>query len=149
MLNIFKLHISSRWFRKAEVKHQTKLQEEIPAWGKIDEEDILDRVNKKRKGIYLSLSFVASSLAVGVGCAELVNNYYQLSAIEIRWLRLFSIGVVAWAVLSRLGYESETFKGLTLLEVTSLRSFKVFYLLAVTLAALCLFLEPVALSAKC
>lgn len=143
MLNIFKLHISSRWFSKAEVRHQGELKKTMLAWGDIDEEEILQRVRKKRKGIFISLALVLFSLATGVFSAELICRHYELSLIQIRWLRMGAIGLVGWAVLARLGYESETMKGVTLLELTSLNSFKLFYLLALYLAALCLFLYPI------
>ena len=53
-----------------------------------------------------------------------------------------SLAIVAWAILGRLGYETETISGLTLLEVTSLSGFKLTYGLGVFLASLALFLEP-------
>lgn len=143
MLNILKIHVSSCWFKNAEVKYQKELQKTVPAWGDIDEEEILRRVKTKRKGIYISLFLVLVSLGLGVLSAELVNKYFELTISQIRWLRLGSIALIAWAVLARLGYETETFKGLTLLEITSLNSFKVFYVLALYLAALCLFLYPI------
>ena len=137
------MHVSSRWFSKAEIKHQEELKKVMPAWGDINEDEILNRVNKKRKGIFISLTLVLFSLAAGIFSAEFISRYCELSLIQIRWLRIGAIGLVGWAVLARLGYETETMKGLTLLELTSLSSFKLFYLLALYLAALCLFLYPI------
>mgnify|MGYP000870256121 CR=1 FL=1 len=142
MLDGFKLYISPCWFLKAEMRHQKRLQAEYPAWGKINEGEILERVTKKRNGVYLSFLLVLSCLILGVFTAYFINCYVHVSSLAIRCLQLTSVGIIAWAVLSRLGYESETMKGLTLLEISSLNSFKVLYLFAIYLAAICLFLVP-------
>lgn len=143
MLNTIRLLISTNWFRKSEIRHQEQLKQTTPAWGEIDEQDISERVNKKRMGMLVALILVSSSLAAGVLVALYINSEYPLSTTSVQWLRLVSLGIVAWAVLGRLGYETETLKGLTLLEITSIRSFKLFYIIGLFLSAACLFVDPV------
>lgn len=94
-------------------------------------------------GMLVALILVSSSLAAGVLVALYINSEYPLSTTSVQWLRLVSLGIVAWAVLGRLGYETETLKGLTLLEITSIRSFKLFYIIGLFLSAACLFVDPV------
>lgn len=143
MLNTIKLLISTNWFRKAEVRHQQRLKETTPAWGEIDEQDISKRVDKKRMGMLVAFVLVSASLAAGVLVALYINSKCPMSTVSVQSLRLVSLGIVAWAVLGRLGYETETLKGLTLLEITSMRSFKLFYVFGLFLTSVCLFVDPV------
>jgi len=61
---------------------------------------------------------------------------------SIRLVRLAAMIIIAWSVLSRLGYETTTMDGKTLLETTSLGTFRFFYLIALFVATASLFLLP-------
>jgi hypothetical protein len=99
------------------------------------------RIAKKRKGLLISFVVVAVLVLSGFAGATVVNYICPLSMTTIRWLRVASVIVIAWAVLGRIGYETETYSQETLLEVASVKAFKQFYGLGVFLAAFALFLE--------
>ncbi len=100
------------------------------------------RIAKKRKGLLISLIVVALLAVAGFCAALLVNRYTPISPLGVRLIRLASVVVIAWAVLSRIGYETESWGGEMLLEITSAKAFKQFYGLGVFLATFSLFLEP-------
>ena len=99
------------------------------------------RVYKKRVGFLVSFMVVLFVVSLGFGAAAVTNRYIELQPSVVLMIRVFSISIVAWSVLSRLGYESETWKGQTLLEKTSLFSFKFFYCLGLFLAVWSLLIE--------
>lgn len=104
-------------------------------------EEAEKRINKKRAGFIVSFLVVFVVVSLGFGAATLTNYYTNLPASVVLIIRVISISIVAWSVLSRLGYESETWKGQTLLERTSLFSFKFFYCLGLFLAVWSLLIE--------
>ena len=82
------------------------------------------RIGKKRKGLIISFLVVAVLVVLGFFTAVLVNRYFPLSPLPVHILRVGSFALIAWAVLGRLGYESESIRGNTLLEITSEKAFK-------------------------
>ena len=145
LINSIKLLVSKNIFLKAELK---RVQEKIDAgenWTAVDEfrPESRKRIEKKRKGLVISFLVVAFLVIGGALTAELINNYLEFSLYNIRIFRAVSITIVAWAVLSRIGYESPTGGGETLLELTSESLFKILYGLGIYLAGIALFLEYV------
>ena len=55
-----------------------------------------------------------------------------------------AMAVVAWSVLGRIGYETETISGLTLLESTSEFGFQFTYALGIYFVAFAVFIAPTA-----
>ena len=98
------------------------------------------RVAKKRKGVLISLAITLGVCITAVLTAKLLNLFIHVGEQWITILRILSGVIIAWSVLSRLGYDVETYKGETLLEQSSLFMFKLFYLLALYLVVVSLFL---------
>ena len=130
-------------FREAEVEHIRALNAKGRVMGDPDEfrPEAEIRIAKKRKGMGTSFLIVTVLVILGFAAATIVNRAYPLPVVVVRWLRPSSVIVIAWSVLSRIGYETETWSKETLLEVTSLIAFKQFYGLGVFLATFALFLE--------
>jgi len=86
------------------------------------------RVAQKRKGVLKSFAGTLGVCVIAALTAKFLNLFFAFGEVWIMSLRILSIAVIAWAVLSRLGYDVETWNGETLLEKTSLSMFKLFYL---------------------
>ena len=98
------------------------------------------RVAKKRKGVLISLVMTLGVCITAVLTAKFLNLLIHLGEQWITSLRILSGVIIAWSVLSRLGYDVETFRGETILEQTSLSMFKLFYLIGLYLVVVSLFL---------
>lgn len=97
------------------------------------------RVAQKRKGILKSLAGTLGVCVTAILTAKFLNVFFLFGDVWVTSSRILSIAILAWAVLSRLGYDVETWKGETLLEKTSLSMFKLFYLIGLFLM-ICSFL---------
>lgn len=139
VLRTLQLLFLPKAFREAEVEHVRALNAQGRVMGDPDtfRPEAEKRIQKKRTGLGVSFLVVAGLVITGFLGALLVNYAHPLSVAAIRWIRVASLIVIAWAVLGRLGYETETYKGETLLEITSMKVFK----LGVFLATFALFLE--------
>lgn len=102
--------------------------------------DVEARIKKKRRGFLISFFIVLLIIVSSYLTAQVMNQYIQLSLHSIITIRLLSLSLVAWSVLSRLGYETETYKGQTLLEKTSLFAFKLFYCIGLFFAVFSMYL---------
>jgi hypothetical protein len=91
-----------------------------------------------------SFIIVLASVVLGYITAVTINHHWTQSIETIRVVRVIATILIAWSVLSRLGYEVTTMDGDTLLEKTNLETFKFFYIIAIFVATTSLFLEPVA-----
>src|SRR6266702_6344904 len=131
-------------FLDSEVEHLRALNQASRVMGDPDQfrPEAERRVAKKRKGLLISVILVSFLAAAGFCAALLANRYLPMSLFGVRLIRLGSVVIIAWAVLSRIGYETESIRGETLLEITSAKAFKQFYGLGVFLATFSLFLEP-------
>jgi hypothetical protein len=129
--------------REAEVEHIRALNAKGRVMGDPDafRPEAEKRIAKKRKGLFFSFLIVAALVLIGFAAATVVNRAYPLPIVAIRLLRVASVIVIAWAVLGRIGYETETYSGETLLEIASVEAFKQLYGLGVLLATFALFLE--------
>jgi hypothetical protein len=131
-------------FRESEVERLRALNQAGRVMGDPDRfrPEAERRIAKKRKGLLISLILVALLAAAGFCAALLTNRYIPISLLGVRLIRLGSVVIIAWTVLSRIGYETESISGETLWEITSAKAFKHFYGLGVFLATFSLFLEP-------
>jgi len=116
--SIILLLFSSSAFAKAENIHSG-----------VELEDAKQRATNKQTAYSSSLFYVASVIFLGIITAEIINKYIHVSFETLRVLRVISIFIISWAVLSRLGYETNTFKSSTLLEIASKDSYKLSYLI--------------------
>lgn len=130
-------------FRESEVEHVRKLNAAGRVYGDPDmfRPEAEKRIAKKRQGLLRSFLVVGILALVGFVTAILVNDHYPLSLVAVRLIRLASIVIIAWAVLGRIGYETPTMGGETLLEITSANAFKQMYGLGVLLGTFALFLD--------
>ena len=145
--NVLKVLFAPRSFADAEIKDaKKKIAEEGAAYGDLDEfhSVTLARIGKKRRGMLISLIWVSLTVLLGYFSAIFINHYLPIDLWSIRLVRLAATILIAWSVLSRLGYETPTMDGTTLLERTSVDTFKFSYLIAVFIATVSLFLEPAA-----
>lgn len=143
--NILKMLLSPNSFADAEIKDaKKKITDEGANYGDLDKfrSQTLERVAIKRRGMLISFVWVAVIVFLGYSSAFLLNHHLSLDMWIIRLVRLAATILIAWSVLSRLGYEITTMDGTTLLEKTNLDTFKFFYLIAIFIATVSLFLEP-------
>ena len=138
------LIFNKKQFHTMECIHVKELREKQNEYvpGKEESEELLDRINKKRKKLIKSLVWVCFLVALGSLLANYINISAPLSWFTIRVIRSISIVLIAWSVFSRL-QDIETMKGITLLETTNLYLYKWFYSFGVFLASFSLFLEGV------
>lgn len=127
---VFKLLLFPSSFTDDSVEHDTEEGTDKDEYHK----KINNRIRKKRLGFLVAFAVVLIVVALGSGAAALTNHFIILPDRVILIARVVSISIVAWSVLSRLGYDTETWKGQTLLEKTSLFSFKFFYCLGLFFA---------------
>lgn len=145
IINSIKLLFFPKAFARAEIKEsERRVTDDNANFGEMEEryEETLKRVSKKRKGIFRSLLFVTSAVIPAFLLAQYANSSFNITTDYLRYVRLLAVIVVGWAVLGRIGYETQTMDGNTLLEKTSESTFKIFYLLGIFLTTVALFLEP-------
>lgn len=147
LLRTIQLLFLKTTFLNAEISHIRALNAIGRVMGDPDEFrlEAKKRIAKKRKGLLLSFLVIVGLVLTGFSAATAFNYICPLPATAVLWLRVASIIVIAWAVLGRIGYETATYGGETLLEITSVKAFKQFYGLGVFLATFGLFLNvPIA-----
>ena len=127
---ILLLIFSKSAFARAEHKHSS-----------VEIEEAEKRIAKKQTGYSVSFFYVASALGLGYLTAEFLNERYELSWDAVRLIRFISIFILGWAILSRFGYETETYDESTLLELSSRNSYKVFYIIGIFLITVALFIN--------
>ena len=99
------------------------------------------RIKSIRKSHFKSFALVSIVSISGFALALAINNYYPLQLFTIRVFRLVSMIIIAWAVLSKLTKEIESWGGKSLPEQVNNFSFRFFYALGIFLAVTSLFLE--------
>ena len=99
------------------------------------------RIKSIRKSHFKSFILVSMVSISGFALALAINNYCPLQLFTIRVFRLISIIIIAWAVLSKLTKEIESWGGKSLPEQVNNFSFRFFYALGIFLAVTSLFLE--------
>ncbi len=135
-LNYIKLLFFGRRFVDAEERHQAKLREAQDGREQFDRAEYERRTRRKRTGFAWALAQVAIPVLLGVACALLINAVVPLNSATVQAIRVVAFSLIGWALLSRLGHESETWKGNTLLERTSLSGFKITYVMGIFLTSL-------------
>ena len=143
LLRTIQLLFFKTTFLNAEVNHIRALNAKGRVMGDPDafRPEANQRIAMKRKGLLISFLVIVVLVLAGFTAAVTINYFCPLSVMAVLGLRLASVIVIAWAVLGRIGYETASFGGDTLLEITSARAFKQFYGLGVFLATLGLFLN--------
>jgi len=144
-MNLFaalKLVFSSSSFLKDELEHIEGKRHAGEAYqpAKDFEPEALARIRAKRLNLLKSFLWIACLVVAGALVAEMINTYFQFSWFWVRVIRALSIVLLAWAVWSKLG-DVETFKGQTLLELTSKYLYKLLYSVGLFLGSVALFLE--------
>lgn len=143
LLRMIQLLFFPTSFLNAEINHIRELNAKGYVMGDPDifRPEAEKRIAKKRKGLLISFLVIAGLVLAGFVAATAINYIYPLPVVAILWFRVASVIVIAWSVLGRIGYETVTYKGETLLEITSVKAFKQFYGLGVFLATFGLFLN--------
>jgi hypothetical protein len=142
LLRIVQLLFFPTAFREAEVEHIRALNAKghLMSDPESFRPEAEKRIAKKRKGLLISFLIVMVLVFLGFAASTIVNRFFPLPVVVVRWLRMTSVIVIAWSVLGRIG-ETETWSGETLIEVTSLQVFRKFYGLGVFFMTFALFLE--------
>ncbi|WP_422369080.1 hypothetical protein [Pelagibius sp.] len=140
----FKLIFSERAFLKAELNHVEARRAKGEAFQSADDfrDEALTRIQGKRRRLLRSALWVIALVAVGALTALLINAAAPLSWLWVKVIRGVSVVLLVWAVWSKIG-DIETFKGETLLELTSEHLYRVLYSAGVFLGSLALFLEGI------
>jgi len=84
---------------------------------------------------------VAITLTFAAGTAPVLSRSLQLSPDQLQLFRLFALGMVAWGVLGRSGWEIQSWKGQNPYEKFNSRWFTALYLLGLFFGALGLLME--------
>jgi len=134
---VFQLLLFPSSFADYSVKHDVKESTDKEEYLK----EVKKRIRKKRIGFLISFIVVSFIVIFGFGAAKITNQCISLPDGVILIARVLSISIVAWSVLSRLGYESETWKRESILEKTSMFSFKFFYSLGLFLTVWSLLIQ--------
>ena len=101
------------------------------------------RINELRKA-YLKSAFTIFNIFIfGYLTAHLINYFYEVNSQFVTTLRVAASLLIAWAVLSKLGKEIESWDGTTIPEQINALVFKASYFLGVSLVICTLFLEPI------
>lgn len=141
--NASKLIFSERSFVEAELRHTERMRKAGEAYQSA--EDFRDeaqlRVKAKRQRLGWSFIFLAGLILAGATLAIFVSKLAALSLIEIRIIRGLSLLIFGWAIFGKLG-DIETFKGQTLIELTSAQLYKTTYSIGIFMTAFVLFVEP-------
>lgn len=100
------------------------------------------RIKKIRKSHAIYFLLVTFLSILGFLVALTINTFCPFELFFIRVFRLISIIVIAWAVLSKLTWEIQSWKGESLPEQVNSFSFKFFYSLGIFMAVIAIFLVP-------
>jgi hypothetical protein len=137
-----KLIFSESAFLKSELDHIEKKRQAGEAYQAAADfaPNARLRIQAKRRNLLKSAVWIISLVLAGALIAATINANFTLSGLWVRVVRAVSIVCLAWAVWSKIG-DVETFKGQTLIELTSQYLYKLLYSLGVFLGSLALFLE--------
>ena len=91
---------------------------------------------------FRALIIVCVILIAAYITAPCVSNYLKLSTDEIKIFRLCALGMIAWGVLGRSGWEIQTYKGNTVHERFNSLWFTALYALGLYVGGLGLLVEP-------
>lgn len=140
MLLLTKLYLSPR--RCLEDIVQECLTVEKPEREEHIREREWERIVEIRKSGLTSLGFVSAIGLCGSISGVLIDKLFSVNERWILLLRIFASLIVAWAVLSKLGKEIESWGGASLPEQLNSLSFRIAYFIGVSLLICTLFLNP-------
>ncbi|MDT7042058.1 hypothetical protein [Candidatus Nitronereus thalassa] len=86
---------------------------------------------------------VAVAIFSAILLAPFLSESLQLYPDQLKWFRLVALGIVAWGVLGRSGWEIQTIKGQTAPEAFNSRWFTLLYFFGCFCGALGVLVEPV------
>jgi len=140
--SLLKLVFSGKSFLEAELSHIEGMRRSGEAYQPAEafRAEAQSRISAKRRRLLVSMLWIGFLIGAGVFVAACVNALCPLAWLGIRIVRAVSIALLAWAVWGKLG-DIETFKGQTLLELTSQYLYKASYSAGVFFGSLALFLE--------
>ena len=92
--------------------------------------------------IVIALAIVSLTLLVAYFASPFVNSWISPAESELRILRLAALGMVAWGVLGRSGWEIQTYKGVTGPERFNSFWFTVLYVIGLFCGGIGILLEP-------
>ncbi|MEQ9190973.1 MAG: hypothetical protein RLQ25_10790 [Alphaproteobacteria bacterium] len=140
--SLLKLLFSQSAFLKAELDHIEAKRKAGEAYSpaEVFRSEALTRIKAKRRRLLVSVIWIVILVAVGGMAALVVNAVSPMPWFWIRMIRAFSVLLLAWAVWSKLG-DIETFKGETLLELTSQSLYRVAYSVGILIGSFALFLD--------
>ena len=90
-----------------------------------------------------SLIIVCLAIFVAALLAPSLSEFLQLRPDQMKWFRLGALGMVAWGVLGRSGWEIQTIKGKTPYEKFNSGWFTFLYFLGCFCGALGILVDPV------
>lgn len=142
LIAALKLVFSESAFVKAELDHVEKKRQagEVYSPAKEFEPEARKRTKAKRRNLLGSSLWITSLVVAGALVATALNSYFPLSWLWVRVVRATSVLLLAWAVWSKVG-DIQTYKGQTLLELTSQYLYKFLYSVGLFLGSVALFLE--------
>jgi len=91
--------------------------------------------------ILVSLLLTAGCAFIGYFTALYLNNILPLTVTKINIIRVISIAIIAWAVLSKVGWDIQTWSGNTLPEKVNNIFFRVLYIIGFYLVIISIFLK--------
>lgn len=94
--------------------------------------------------IVLGFFLVSATILLAVAIAPTLSEALQLTKSQLKWARLGALGMVAWGVLGRSGWEVQSWSGNSQYEKFNAYWFIVLYLVGLFCGALGLMLEPAA-----
>jgi len=86
---------------------------------------------------------VGTTVALAAIVAPTLSGILQLSSAELKWVRLGALGMVAWGVLGRSGWEIQSYGGQNPHERFNAKWFIALYVLGLFCGAVGLMLESV------
>ena len=137
--HILRLLFSPKAFAKKSEAYDTPEQKAADK----SPETAIERAAWKQKAIRNSFILIFSLAVFGYIMAQLINTLEFCTSMHIVILRVISVSIVAWALMSKLSNNVDTMWGGSLLEKTNDAFFKLFYLVGFTLAISSMFLVPV------
>ena len=140
-MSILKLLFSGNSFLKSELEHIEMLRSEGMAFrpAEEDRDEFQQRIADKRSRILHSAVLVVSIILASFIAAKIIAYSSSVHSNFLFFLRSLSVFLITWSLWSKLD-DISTMKGLTLLEVTSARLYRIAYMTGVFIGSLSLFL---------
>ena len=142
LVSMLKLVFSEDSFLRAELDHVEVKRKAGEAYQPAEEfrPEALARIKAKRRNLLKSALWPIFLVVAGALVATGVNASWPLTWALVRIMRAGSVVLITWAVWSKLG-DIKTYRGETLLELTSQHLYKFSYSAGIFVGSISLFLE--------